>query len=127
MSLNDLSHTLGGDLSPSGTGDVQAASGTLRGQQRVLRRLLTNPGDYIFQPNYGAGLAQWVGQPLDVGRLTGLIRGQILLEDAVARSPAPVIGVTPIQGGLSGGVAVLIQYHDADTGQAVTLSFEVTP
>ena len=45
MNLNDLSQYVGGDLSPSGTGDLQAANGTLRGQQRVLRRLLMNPGD----------------------------------------------------------------------------------
>lgn len=126
MNMNDISQYVGGDLSPSGTGDLQAANGTLRGQQRVLRRLLTNPGDYIFHPEFGAGLPQYVGQPADIAKIRALIRGQILLEDAVAKTPAPVINVTPIRGGVSGGIAVSIKYHDAASGQPVTLNFNVS-
>ena len=35
----------------SSSGDISVVSGPLLGQQRVLRRLLTNPGDYIWQMN----------------------------------------------------------------------------
>lgn len=126
MNLNDLSQYVGGDLSPSGTGDLQAANGTLRGQQRVLRRLLTNPGDYIFNPEYGAGLPQYVGQTADIAKIRALVRGQVLLEDSVAKLPAPVINVSPINGGVGGGIAVSIKYHDASTGQPVTLNFNVS-
>lgn len=126
MNLNDLSQYVGGDLSPSGTGDLQAANGTLRGQQRVLRRLLTNPGDYVFHPDYGAGLPQYVGQAVDISKIRALIRGQILLEDSVAKTPAPVIAVSPISGGVGGGIAVSIKYHDAATGQPASLNFNVS-
>ena len=49
--LADLNHYIGGDLSASNTGDLSSAPGLLRSQQRILRRLLTNPGDYIFHPD----------------------------------------------------------------------------
>ena len=54
-------------LRAGAAGDLAPAAGTLRGQQRVLRRLLTNPGDYIWQPGYGAGLGQFVGKPASAG------------------------------------------------------------
>lgn len=123
MSHSDLSQYVGGDLSPSSSGDLQAASGTLRGQQRVLRRLLTNPGDYLFHPDYGAGLPQYVGRPLDVAKMGALILGQMLMEDAVARLPAPAINVKPLPGG---AIAVSIRYHDARSGEPVTLQFDVS-
>lgn len=126
MKLNDISQYVGGDLSPSGTGDLQAANGTLRSQQRVLRRLLTNPGDYLFHQDYGAGLPQYVGKPADIPKIRALIRGQILLEDSVAKSPAPVITVAPIRVSGGGGFAVSIKYHDAATGQPVNLNFNVS-
>jgi len=126
MNVSDISQYVGDDLAASGTGDLQPASGTLRGQQRVLRRLLTNPGDYLFHLDYGAGLPRYVGQSMDIPRIRALIRGQILLEDAVAKTPAPVIDVGPVREGINGAMAVSIRYHDAATGQPVALSFNVS-
>ena len=120
--LNDLSHYWGGDLSFSSVGDIATSTGTDRGQQRVLRRLMTNPGDYTFHPEYGAGLPRYVGSVASADQITALIRGQMLLEDAVAKIPKPVITVTPINNGL----AVNIAYSDSPSGQPVTLSFNVS-
>ena len=99
--------------------------GTLLGQQRVLRRLLTNPGDYIFQPTYGAGLPRLVGQPLDVSAVVGLIRSQILLVSAVAQVPAPQITVTQLAADAT-GLSVSIAYNDAPSNTPTVLSFNVT-
>lgn len=123
--INDIHHFWGSDLLPSTSGDLLTASGTMRGQQRVLRRLLTNPGDYIFQPDYGAGLPAWVGMPMDVGKITAVIRSQILLEDSVAKVPAPVITVKQAPNDAT-GLAVSIAYNDAATNTATVLSFNVT-
>lgn len=122
--INDANQYWGGDLSASlsPTGDILAASGTLRGQQRVLRRLLTNPGDYAFHPTYGAGLPAYVGSLASVDEIKALIRGQMLLEDAVAVIPKPVINVTLIPDGIS----AQISYNDAPSGQPVILSFSVS-
>ena len=125
MTLNDLYHYIGSDLSTSSSGDLLSVSDTVLGQQRVLRRLLTNPGDYLFHPDYGAGIAQYIGQLVDVPKITALIQGQLFLEEAVSRSSQPVINVTPINGGITGGIFVEIQYEDAVTGNPVNLNFNV--
>ena len=62
-----------------------SATGPLLGQQRVLRRLLTSPGDYIWQLDYGAGLARFIGQPVNPLQIKAVIRSQIFKEAAVAR------------------------------------------
>ena len=125
MTLSDLYHYIGSDVSPSSTGDLLSVNSTVRGQQRVLRRLLTNPGDYIFHPDYGAGLPQYIGQLLDIPKITALIQGQIFLEESVSQATQPIINVTPINGGITGGVNVEIQYVDAITGNPVNLNFNV--
>lgn len=126
MNLSDIDTYFGNDLSASGTGDLLAVAGTTRGQERVLRRLLTNPGDYIFHPDYGAGLPQWIGRNADLGKIRALIRGQMLLEAAVAKSPEPTVVVEPIPNSAGGGFAVQIAYTDAVTGQTASLHFNVT-
>lgn len=120
--LSDLAHYWGNDLSAAASGDLLSVQTTMRGQQRVLRRLLTNPGDDMFNPTYGAGLAKYVGSTASPGAVAALIRGQMLQEQAVAPSPPPVIAVQPITAGLS----VQINYNDAPTGQPVVLSFNVS-
>jgi len=120
--MSDLWHQFGSDLVAGAGGDLATVSGTTFGQQRVLRRLLTNPGDYIWQPDYGAGLAQFIGQPVDAAAIQGVIRGQIFLEAAVARSPEPQIDV---QAGTDGAVYVTVLYTDATSGQTQVLSFSV--
>lgn len=125
MTLADLDQYIGADLTPSATGDLQTSTDTLRGQQRVLRRLLTNPGDYIFHPDYGAGLPRYVGRTADVPKIKALVRGQMLLEDAVARNPAPIVDVTPIPSADGGGFAIAVRYTDAPSGQPVSLTFSV--
>jgi phage baseplate assembly protein W len=110
------------DLSAGPTGDIALASGTSLGQQRVLRRLLTNAGDYIWQPAYGAGLAQFVGTPVDPLAIRAVVRSQIFKEQAVSRVPEPQIDV---QGNADGSVMVRISYVDSATGSTEVLSFQV--
>jgi hypothetical protein len=55
------------------TGSVTPSSATVEGEQRVLRRLLTNPGSYIWHLEYGAGLPQHVGQPEVLSAINSLM------------------------------------------------------
>ncbi|NMM21851.1 MAG: phage tail protein [Rhodoferax sp.] len=119
--MSDLNHYIGGDIAVSATADVGVAVDLTASQQRVLRRLLTNPGDYIWHPDYGAGLPAEVGKLADERRIRGLIKSQIFKEASVLQSPAPIITVTM----LVGGVSVRIWFADAQTGQLATLSFDV--
>ncbi len=123
--INDLWHYWGGDLAPGNTGDLLTVTGTERGQQRVLRRLLTNPGEYLWHPEYGAGLPSKIGRPLDKGKLIALIRAHLALESVVAQSPTPQIAVGPL-GTDPTGITVAINYTDAATKEPTTLSFNLS-
>lgn len=120
--MPDLSHEFGADLLAGPTGDIALAEGLALGRQRVLRRLLTNPGDYIWEPGYGAGLGRFVGSPAAPERIRAVVRSQIFRERAVARSPEPVVEVRADD---AGRVFVAIRYADADSGETQALNFRV--
>jgi hypothetical protein len=120
--MPDLSQLYGHDLVVAAGGDLATVDATLLGQQRVLRRLLTNPGDYLWNAGYGAGLARFVGQPASAARIRSVIRGQIFQEAAVARTPEPVIDVRATA---AGTVTALVSYADSTTGETQVLSFTV--
>jgi phage baseplate assembly protein W len=124
--VNDISHVWGADLAVGATGDLALATGATLGQQRILRRLLTNPGDYIWDLDYGAGLSKFVGQPVNSLQIEAVIRSQIFREAAVARTPEPAIDVQVAPGGAAGIVYVHIRYVDAPSGQTQVLSFSVS-
>jgi hypothetical protein len=116
-SNQDLDHDFGGDLALGPTGDLATVTGTVLGQQRVLRRLLTNAGGYIWHLPYGAGLPAVIGTPVDTATIEAIVLGQIFLETAVARSPAPTVSVQ-WAGSL---VSLSITYADAVEGSTQTL------
>jgi len=112
----------GNDLTIGPTGDLAVASNDGLTQQRVLRRLLTSVGDYIWQLTYGAGLPGMVGQTQQISATKAIIRSQIFNEASIATVPEPVITVTADQ---TGGVYASIVYVDAESGATQSLSFPV--
>ena len=119
--MSDLTHYWGSDLAWSSTGDLATSGTPAVTEQRLLRRLLTTELEYIWQADYGASLASFVGQPGAALAINAAIRGQLAKEAAVAQTPAPTIEVTP---DASGSLYVNIRYADAATGMtgAVTLT-----
>ena len=111
--MADISAVMGGDLALSASGDLLAVSGLVMTQQRVLRRLLTNPGDYIFQIGYGAGLAAMIGQPAEAARIAAVIRSQMKLERGVGPIPLPAVTVDAQP---DGTVTATVRYADQATG-----------
>ena len=120
--MSDISHKFGADLVISPSGDLAQAPDDQLGHQRVLRRLLTNPGDYIWSPSYGAGLARYIGMPNSVTGIQAAIRSQIFREATVARSPEPSVTVTEV---MPGTLDCAITYADAATGQTRLLGFTI--
>lgn len=119
----DINHFWGDDLSLNDTGDLAIADGTLRGQQRVLRRLMTCLQQYVWHLDYGAGVPKFIGELLDVPLITSVIRNQMSLEEAVDQSTAPAITIKPS----TDGIFCRIVYADATTQTVQVLNFEVTP
>ena len=120
--MSDLNQTFDGDLSVGSDGDLAMASGSLLGQQRVLRRLLTNPGDYIWHLTYGAGLPGQIGTPANAATIRGLIASQIFNEPVVARDPAPNVAVQTTDS----YVSLQISYSDATAANTQTLAITLT-
>ncbi len=118
----DIFHNWGDDLAVGNSGDLALSSGSDTTNQRILRRLLTNPGDYIWNLDYGGGLGQFVGRPVSSKEIEGVIRTQLLEEAVIPVSPAPGI-VTTITDAAGGTMAVSITYSAADSPGAVTLNF----
>lgn len=104
------------------TGDLLLTEGTISGEQRVLRRLLTSPGMYIWHLEYGAGLPSYVGQPALEDAIASLILSQMMMEDVVAKKPLPNIsvGANPL-----GYLYADIKYVDNEVGEPVALGFNV--
>ena len=119
--MPDLYHYISADIAASANGDLLLADSVMLSQQNVLRRLLTNPGDYIWHPTYGAGLPAMIGQPIDVPTVQSIIIQQMFLEDSVSRSPLPVVTVAPI----NNGMYIKIQYTEVDSQKSVVLKFDV--
>ncbi len=116
--MADIAHVVGSDLAVGPTGDLAIVDLADWTQQRVLRRLLTNPGGYIWQLTYGAGLPIMVGTTVSVQQTAAIIRRQIGLEAAVSQQPEPVV---VMQGGPSGTVFATVTYQDAQTGVSQNL------
>ncbi len=120
--MADLGLQFGGDLVVSQTGDLLMVDSEVLTQQRVMRRLLTNPGDYIWQLSYGAGLAQFIGQPGVAAAITGVARAQMLLESTVAPTPAPVVSTLV---GNDNTTTLFLSYTNTASEQTSLLSFSL--
>lgn len=121
--MPDLAHVFGDDLQLSATGGLATADiGTGLVRQRILRRLLTNPGAYIFEPAYGAGLPSLIGKTPTAHQVQALVRSQIFQEAAVARVPEPTITV---RFNPDGSFYLTIVYTDAASGTPQMLAFMV--
>lgn len=119
--MYDLQLDWGSDLSVGSNGDIALSNGSTQINQRVLRRLLTNPGDYIWNLNYGGGLALFVGSassPIDV---EAVIRTQMLLEPTVPSTPAPTVSVHALDKS-TGYVVAQITYADPSSDQPIALN-----
>ncbi|RFB80026.1 phage tail protein [Methylovirgula sp. 4M-Z18] len=117
----DLHHLWTGDLSAAPNGDLATADGFNLGMQRVLRRLMTAQGEYIWHPDYGAGLPQRIGNVRDDRVIAAIVRAQIFKEICVARSPTPKITLQS----MTNGLIVTIRYFDRFAQKAVTVTFPV--
>ena len=117
--MADIAHVVGVDLQIGPTGDLATIDGDGWTQQRILRRLLTNQGAYIWQLTYGGGLPGMVGATVSAQQVAAVIRQQIGLESAVASNPEPQVVVQSDQ---IGNVFATVAYQDAQTGSPQILT-----
>lgn len=115
-------HWWGLDTQFTAAGDDATATAITEINQRILRELMTSPGEYVWEPTYGAGLGRYIGQALSPEKFTEIktvVRTVVAKQADVQTVPGPEI---TFQNDLAGLIAVLINYTYAPTGQAVTLT-----
>jgi phage baseplate assembly protein W len=122
MALYDLNAPWGGDLSLSQTGGLELITGLPLATQRLIRRLLTNLGAYIFEPTYGAGLGRFVGQPINEQAIAALVTSQAEQEDTIASVTSVTVTANTIS-----SYGLTIVFVAANTSAQQVLSFTVTP
>ena len=120
--MSDLNHDFGGDLALSPSGDLALVDGADLVEQHVLRRLLTNPRDYIWHKQYGAGLARYVGQAGTAQRIQSSVLRQMKREASVSQTPPPTVLVDEQPTGV---VTATISYIDITSGLSQTVTVPV--
>jgi len=117
--MSDASLVQGGLLQVGANGDLLTVTGPTLTQQRVIRRLLTNPGAYLWHLNYGAGLAYYIGKPNMPNKVSAVVAAQLALDETVAQSPVPTGVVTT---GQTGVTTLTVSYTPIATGVPVTIN-----
>jgi phage baseplate assembly protein W len=117
--MSALSHICGFDLTIS-SGTIAVVAGAEEVRQRLLRRLCTNPGDYIWQANFGAGLPAMIGDPMDVERIRGVIAAQIIQDPGVDSTEPVSVNILV---GSDGRYDCSIAYVDAQNATTQTIGF----
>lgn len=128
MDLCDVDHTFGEDIGVTATGDIALVSKAERTIQRVIRRLLTPvttqvSSAYPWEPDYGAGLADEIGETVDIRKTRGIVLSQMLMEPSVAKIPAPTVTVTPLN---VNDTAIDVNYTD-QSGTPQNFGFDLNP
>lgn len=123
--INDLYQYYGNDLQITSSGDLFVADLAILSQQRVIRRLSTPNGGFIWDTSYGAGIPGYIGEQLssdNFDSIKSLILSNILLENTVSPNPEPQIFLNVIQGGLF----CQIQYSLNPTLQPIVLNYKLS-
>jgi hypothetical protein len=105
----------------SSSGDLALVTASQTTSQRVRRRLLTNPGDYLWNLDYGGGLALFVGAPTSSSRIEAVVRGQLALETTIAATPSPQVSARLVDGA-NGYVVADIFYADRASSLPVQIN-----
>ena len=119
--MYDIFHEWGSDLAVGNGGDLALSTGSDVIKQRVCRRLLTNPADYLWNLDYGGGLGQFVGLPANLADIEAIIVNQLLLETAVPTTPEPQVTITSADIA-NGFITASITYSDPTSQHPLTFN-----
>lgn len=92
-------------------GDLLTAPVVNEVNSRVIRRLLTNPGEYIWHSEYGGALGRFVGEPVASGVIEATILTQLLLESLIAYNPIPEISMTNSSSNAFSTKSVVVEFQ----------------
>ena len=117
----------GADLSIGPTGDIAVLPVSDELKYRIIRRLLTNPGDCVWHSEYGAGIGNRVGQPFSLRSIESMIQYHIKYESRVKLVPVPKVIAAETDDKSPSGATITIQYSaiDVPIGKSVVFGLHV--
>lgn len=118
--MSAISHTIGGDIDLTSGGAVALVSEADETRQKILRRLCTNPGAYLWGLDYGAGLPALVGMTETTETISSVVQAQMALESGIDQMQPVTVTVTPLTGGK---YTCSIQYTDSQTQTVQSLTY----
>lgn len=120
--MADLGLEWNDDFRFTPSGDVSLVTGEDEARQRIIRRLYTALGGYVWDAEYGAGLPQKIGSTYQPQQIESIVRGQMLLEESVSQIPPPRIQVSSAVSGLQ---VIVIEYRESGTNREIGFTIEV--
>lgn len=121
--MSALSHVVGGDLVLASNATIATVSDAEETKQKILRRLCTNPGGYIWHTDYGAGLPAMVGMAMDAGTIQSVVQQQMTQESGVDQTQPVTVSVTSTPAGL---FRCDISYTDSQTQTVQALTYQAS-
>ena len=121
----DVYHEIGDDIQLDSTNDLQLVFDTNETNQRIMRRLFTNKGTYIWNAAFGASIPWKLGETLSVEAYRDVINqvtAAVLEDDEVAKDPPPEISIKTTTNGL----ICYIRYYNLSSEEHDTITFKVT-
>ncbi|AAW62163.1 hypothetical protein [Gluconobacter oxydans] len=121
--MSALSHTIGGDLVLTTGAALATVSDAEETRQKILRRLCTNPGGYLWHLDYGAGLPAMVGKAMDAGTIQSVVQQQMATESGVDQTQPVTVTVTSTPSGL---FRCDVSYTDSQTQTIQALTYQAS-
>ena len=124
--LDQVSEVGAAEMAMTNSGDWAPVSDRLAVQQSLIRRFLTNPGEYLVDPSYGAGLLAAVKRRMrqsDLEAIASRLRAQALREPRVRA--VTNVSVEALSG-TANGLKYSITVDLVADGRPMTFGDEVT-
>lgn len=121
----DVYHIIGNDIQLDSTNDLQLVFDTNETNQRIMRRLFTNKGGYIWNSKWGASIPWKIGEPFSQEVYQDIIKevkAAVLEDDDVAKDPPPVIQIETV----FNGIICYIRYYNLASNEHDTVSLRMS-
>lgn len=121
----DVHHIIGDDILLDKSNDLAFVFDTDETNQRIMRRLFTNKGTYIWNAKWGASIPWRVGDTLSAEvyrEIVNEIRAAVLEDGNVAKDPLPEITIEQS----SNGLICYIRYYNLSEDEHDIISLRIT-
>jgi len=121
----DIHHIIGSDILLDKSNDLSFVFDTNETNQRIMRRLFTNKGTYIWNAKWGGSIPWKIGEMLSLEvyrEIVNEVTAAVLEDDDVAKDPPPEIKIETT----SNGLICYIKYYNLSEDKHDTVALRIT-